>query len=373
MATLQTYRNPTPLNMTKDEIDNADDVLQKMISSLDFFRHILTTPRQKPVNMTESHTYMGLFESYFKELSPLVRYDSVLTEELNNRYQEIRELHTEIEQLKAQLGSGTTPEGVSAALQHYDDILRCFYGALGFQYVRLDNLNSWNMTVTFTHELQYEPDAGYSRNKEFSQKCIEHFDIISRENTPFDIYRDSYHAELLDTDNNKQLIQNLILQYFPNARFHSFKGRRNDFESFSSEFTVALPFTDLDNLYHNIMDEPAENTDDTTELSEDDMSDEYFVVFVVKGHIPTKHSNIGSIYCNGVIPNEEGTYDLKDGRIDVRIEQKNAASPEDAYELAKDMTTNFDSTDIGETVIDTISLEHIEYKGNYLYLEDLRL
>lgn len=82
---LPVYRNDKKLNISEQDIKNADRIIAQMIDNLQFFDHRL---HGKP-KMTDVHTHMGLFESYFKELSPLVKYDSVLTEELKTRNERV--------------------------------------------------------------------------------------------------------------------------------------------------------------------------------------------------------------------------------------------------------------------------------------------
>lgn len=82
---LPIYRNDKKLNISEQDLETADLLIRKMIDNLQFFNHRL---RGQP-KMTDVHTHMGLFESYFKELSPLVKYDSVLTEELKIRNERV--------------------------------------------------------------------------------------------------------------------------------------------------------------------------------------------------------------------------------------------------------------------------------------------
>lgn len=248
MTKLPVYDNHTKLNLTDDNHKKALDLLGKIAGASSFFRQILTE-KANMAEMTDSNTYMGLIESYFSELSPLVKYDSVLAEERQNRYTEIKSLRQEISDLESKLGETVTPEGLTAALRRYQDTVRCFYGALGFQYARLDECTAWSVVYTFTSELQYEPDDGTSGMKELSAKFIKQFGLLASPDTVFDIYRDKYHAELLDTDNNKRQIQTLFTDVFPNIQFHKFESRRNDYNSFSLRFTVALSYQDIQNLY----------------------------------------------------------------------------------------------------------------------------
>lgn len=246
---LPVYNNQTKLNLSDTDLAQAEHILKDMMHSLQFFyQRLHETPK-----MTDVHTHMGLFESQFKELSPLVKYNSVLAEERERRYKDIREMNKTIHKLEAALGEKITPEGITARLHDYDDAFRCFYGACGFHYASNKEYNMTAIQYEISSELEYEQTDGLSSRKEdWTPYFKKQFDLITKEDTAYDIYHDTYHAELLDTDNNRKRIQELFEHTFPNCRFWEFKSRPNDFGSMSLRFTVTVHYTDLDNLIKNI-------------------------------------------------------------------------------------------------------------------------
>lgn len=235
--------NNDSLPITEEQLKKADELLKKLIGSLQFFREELHhDPR-----MRDTKTHMGLFESYFRELSPLVSYDTVLEQEALQRFGETRKLHAEVDRLKSLLGKGVTAEGVSAKLQMYDKVVSAWYGALGFQYASLERTTPYAMTFEFTPELQYEPDDGCSGKKELAAKFAAMFPLMA-DNPDFEVYRDKYHAELLDTDTNRAGIRELFKETFPGHIISEFRSYRNDYGSYSLRFTVVLPFEDIEAL-----------------------------------------------------------------------------------------------------------------------------
>lgn len=249
MQQLTCYNNRTPLNLNDKDLAKADKLLIKINESLEFFRIRL---RDKP-NKTDVHTHIGLFEAYLTDLAKLVDYESVLTEEREQRYKELREANTEIHRLNRLLGNGTSPDSVSSKLRLYDDVIRLWYGAHGFQYASLKEYTAFGITYDFNYELQYEADEGCSSRKEWGSIFQNAFDIIATKNSPFNIYHDTYHAELLDTDKNKQLIEELLFNNFPNYNIHSYQSRKNDFGSYSLRFVVNIPYQDIENLLRRIV------------------------------------------------------------------------------------------------------------------------
>lgn len=266
-APLPIYNNQTPVNLTDEDLEKALKLLTQIQQNLEFFAVRL----QDRPKMQDIHTHMGLLESYTKELSPLVQYDTVLTEEMERRYKEVREANKTIHELERKLGEGVTAEGVSSKLREYDDVIRLWYGAHGFQYASLKEQSPYNMTYDFNYELQYNQDEGCSSRKEWAPQFKEAFGLIAHENDPtaseYDIYYDTYHAELLDTTKNKELIMKLIADNFPNSIVRGFTSRQNDFGSYSMRFTVSIMYTDIEALVKRII--PAESNDATESKTTD--------------------------------------------------------------------------------------------------------
>lgn len=248
---LEIYNNNEPLDIHPIDLAKADSILRKIGESTSFFRVRL----QEQPKMTDVHTHMGLLESYLTDLIPLVKYDSVLEEEREKRYAEIKAANTEIHRLEKLVGNGISPEGVSSKLREYDDGIRLWYGAHGFQYASLKQYTPYGIIYEFNDDLQYDPDNGCSSRKEWEKYFFEKFSILATKESAYDIYYDSYHGELLDTDNNKELIHKLLKENFPNHSIHEFHSRKNDFGSFSLRFTVNIPYVDIDNMLKTIVPE----------------------------------------------------------------------------------------------------------------------
>lgn len=246
---LEVYNNNTPLNITTVDLEEAEKLLTQIEQSLSFFRVRL---KDRPT-MIDVHTHMGLFEHYLTDLTKLVKYDSVLQEEKEKRYAEIREKNLEIYQLHQKLGKDISPEGISAKLRDYDNVVRLWYGALGFHYASLKQYTPYGILYDFTHQLQYDQDDGCSSRKEWTDYFQKKFHLITEDNTTYDMYHDTYHAELLDTDKNRKAIQALLTENFPEYQIHEFRSRRNDFGSFSLEFHVNISYTDIENMMQRIV------------------------------------------------------------------------------------------------------------------------
>ena len=67
--------------------------MAKLYQSLEFFYQLANDNNLSKENVK---THMGLFESYFTELSDILGYDSVIAEERKKRYKEIRTLQEQL-------------------------------------------------------------------------------------------------------------------------------------------------------------------------------------------------------------------------------------------------------------------------------------
>ena len=67
--------------------------MTKLYQSLEFFYQLVNDDKLSEENV---RTHMGLYESYFTELSDMLGYDSAIAEERRSRYTEIRTLREQL-------------------------------------------------------------------------------------------------------------------------------------------------------------------------------------------------------------------------------------------------------------------------------------
>lgn len=245
MLEIHPYNDQTPIVLSDEQNAQTQKCIDNIFHSLSFFKVRLN---DRP-NKTDVHTHMQLLESYYKELASLVSYDSVLTDELNMRNAALREANSKIEQLTAQLGSELSPQAVTGALRHYDKIISLFYGAIGLHYASLQKFTQVGIIYEFDSDMDLEPTTGYTSDKELSKQFQSKLPFLTTETSGLDIHFDTYHASLLDTDNNRKHMIDLFRQYFPDIVFTEFHSRKNDYDSFSLRFTVHIPYVNIENLY----------------------------------------------------------------------------------------------------------------------------
>lgn len=229
------------VNFKGKDKEKAVKLVNDIIHSMSFFLENLANWE---LQKDDVKTFMGLFESYFTELSPLVGYDSVLVQERKGRNAKIRELNTEIARLQSLIGQEISPEAVSGFLRNCDNIFRAWYGSLGFRYASLERFSFCGVFYEFSDEIDYGADDGLSSMEDLAKK-MQSDHIILAEQEGWDITRDKFHGTLLDTDRNKQMVQSLFQSSFPGCDIVEYRSRKNDYGSYSIRVKIYIPYTDI--------------------------------------------------------------------------------------------------------------------------------
>ena len=248
---MRVFQDESPLLLSGEEKEEVIKKLNDEISCLLFFRDLI---QEEKAVVTNVWTCLGLNESYHADLSKIVGYDSILAKEKEKRYKEIREKNEKIRKLTEQRGKEVTPEAIQGALSRYEDIFRAWYNNEGFNYASISNLSAYGMTAELTSEMNFKNSAKYDYNNDEINKKIwtENSGTEEKINNGWDIYKSQFHAELLDTENNKKRINELLLSYFPNTRIFKFIGRKNDYNGFSLRTEFHISYSDLDTYYNSL-------------------------------------------------------------------------------------------------------------------------
>lgn len=256
MNKLPVYNNPKPIPSTPEQIKEARKLVTEMIDNLDFLRTRLS---DRPT-YNDVHTQLGLLEYQLTDLGKLTDYTSVLIEEKASRNKQLREANQTIHALEQKLGTGITPQGISNKLQEYESLLHTFAKALGIDYLRIERFTSFGILCEITPECYETVYENQISRKEHLAWMVKHVQPIASSNTAYDIQRDTYHCELLDTDNNRNRLTRQILETLPNTTIYGFESRKNDYESFSLTMKCQIYYTDIEALKQQIITQETEET-----------------------------------------------------------------------------------------------------------------
>ena len=249
MSKLKRFIDETPFSLSGKDKEKAIKIINESLSSLLVLRDLIKTDK---VVVSNIDTHLSLNESFHAELSKILGYDSILAKEYEERHLEIRKKNEEIRQLKEQRGKEVTPEAITGALRLYEDIFRAWYENEGFEYGSISSKSDYGMTVELTSNMNFTEDTSPERNPIYQTIWSDDISTESKIKNGWDIYESQFHAELLDTDNNKKRIKELLLKNFPKVSIHSFCGRRNDYGSFSLRVEFYISYSDLDNYYKSL-------------------------------------------------------------------------------------------------------------------------
>ncbi len=242
--------NKTTIDTTRITLEEAQQLeLQKVIKDMIHSAEFLYLQiNDNNVSVSSRDTMCSLFESYFSEISNKLGYTSKFLEERNSILEEIRQENKKHYTNILQVGADTilSPEQVSASLNYYEKALRAWYEACGFHYASITN-TSYGFLLEFSAEIDYCDEDDNVKHRLCKDESIQ--SLISQEylfnDEKYDIVRDTYHGELLATENNRERLVQLYQETFPNAHLYELYERRNDYGSFSLKHSVRIPFEDI--------------------------------------------------------------------------------------------------------------------------------
>lgn len=237
-----------PKLLEEPTISQAIPVLTKLFDSMSFFyTRLKDHPQEQDVE-----THMGLFESYFAELSDILRYSSKAVQQRNEFYAQLREERAKLDEERKRFAESTSPSQVMTCLRKYQNIFTAWYESHGFHYARLKDTYVHGFLFDISDELNKTNEPHLAGDKPFAKWCqtkctpIQHMYAV-------DIYEDAYHDNLLDTDTNKSILQDIIT-IFPHAYIREFRSTRDE-NMMKLRWQLYVPFEDLDALYQQYLTE----------------------------------------------------------------------------------------------------------------------
>jgi hypothetical protein len=162
-------------------------------------------------------TMPSLIESHFTDISKLLNYESVLTREKEERHRLIRQAHERVRELEKQIGENKPVDGLKEQLKFLANIVSDWWNKYGFHHVSDENFTEYGQyTAKFCFMLDHismfsdTPETDKKSKKERLQEL---------ENEGYDIVYDDRgrSPELVDNDNNRKRLIELIEGRFPSA------------------------------------------------------------------------------------------------------------------------------------------------------------
>ena len=201
------------VDLQPEQKERTLNCMTKLYQSLEFFYQLVNDDKLSEENV---RTHMGLYESYFTELSDILGYDSAIAEERRSRYTEIRTLREQLRESLAEQSKTITTDLLIEKLNHLDDLFRVWYSSLGFHYASQEKITQRMFLYTVTQELEKEPSCSCVPKE--CRKYMDEWGIVPiNRREDWDIFEDQFHDELLDTDKNRKNLEKLYKKYLPNG------------------------------------------------------------------------------------------------------------------------------------------------------------
>jgi hypothetical protein len=213
------------MNEKKVQFDtDTKEVLLKALKDLHFANSQLHEWVKKDnLNENMAKTLPSLIESHFCDIAKYLDYTSHLTEEQEKRYEEIRNANLKIQKLQAKLASSKPIDGLKEQLTELSDCVSKWWRKYGFKYVRNQEYTSLGYyKVDFGFMLDHITSLLTATPATDRKKAGDHIQDLKDQGFEFSSSR-TRDYELIDNQNNRDLLINMLEQRFPSINIISFK------------------------------------------------------------------------------------------------------------------------------------------------------
>lgn len=159
---------------------------------------------------------LSLFESYITNLHRHFNYDSILKEEHDKRYIEIRKIHSENRELRQQLGDKVSAEDVREKLKNMKETIYEWWKKEGFGHVSETTFHSYCCSIKLNCVMSI-----HSSKEHAEYLRCKGYEILELERGCF---------ELKQTDRNTEILINEINKRFPSSRLSKIES--NNFHNY---------------------------------------------------------------------------------------------------------------------------------------------
>lgn len=215
--------------MNKNKVilnDDQKEVLFKSLKDINFACSQLRDWVSKD-NLSEdmSKKLPALIEDYFSKAASVLNYDSYLLEEKAKRYDEVREISNKFYELEAKLASSKPVDGLDEQLKHLSQKVTDWWSKEGFNHVSNQKYyphGGLNLEFHFMLSLRKVISDTPITDKLNDEQHIENLRGIGFEFADFE-YGDSEKLNLIDNQNNRTLLTNILRERFPSIKIHGWK------------------------------------------------------------------------------------------------------------------------------------------------------
>lgn len=236
----------TPVRLSETDMREAMDSVAGLDDSIRFLYEKLRTGC---VLRSDVKTHLGLLRHTFNDLNRLLDGGSFLDAKLEETTAMLRQANQELHALRQATGLRITAKEGSAFIQAMSRAVTTWYELCGFRYASQTTC-AWNITLDFSSEVKLcrdGLDTGSVRSgiKELAGTAGSVTKYQFGDCSGYDLRKEDYHMELLDTDNNRTRLRNLFGNAFPNSQVTDFRSML-DRGIYLLRVSVNIPYEDIE-------------------------------------------------------------------------------------------------------------------------------
>lgn len=231
------------VTLTEEQAKQARTVIAKIRDSLSFFDACIASNK---LMKSDIKTHMGLLRYAFDDLSGVVDNGETLSKELEETQALCRAANQRCRELETQLGKGISADSITAGLKRLIDLFEAWYELAGFHYASIE-VNSYGVLLCdFSSEIELDAPRHGSPYHEALRNKVPYL-FGDAETQRFDLHKETFRANLLDTDNNKALLARVFKSWFPRSRIYGYNVR-SDSDNYYLSIQVRVSFADIEAL-----------------------------------------------------------------------------------------------------------------------------
>lgn len=222
-AGMDRRKNKDKLDLSENDLKTAVREIDDLRAQLGFLSGLIGSD-ECTVGIVDTH--MRLLRSSHDVLAGLFRVDP-LSEALKESNRLCREANARISELKSKLAAGVTVDAALAKLAQCENWFRVWFKLTGWKWIRTEWTPAGILFST-SDEVRYAPVRPETVRSDNNLPVKKIKDAVPYAFSDFDLYRDTFHGTILDTQKNRDAVRALFVNTFPGAHVSKFESYEDE-------------------------------------------------------------------------------------------------------------------------------------------------